>query len=85
MAAPSVASDKPAVKTGRRLPLIVGFVLIAVACASYLGWQHFAHGPVAAKSEPPPPVPVIATTIQKQNFPIVADRGWQWVTGYGLR
>ena len=71
MAAPSVASDKPAVKSGRRPPLIVGLVLIAVASGGYLGWQHFAHGPVAAKSEPPPPVPVIATTVQKQNFPIV--------------
>jgi membrane fusion protein, multidrug efflux system len=69
--APSVASDKPAVKSGRRPPLIVGLVLIAVASGGYLGWQHFAHGPVAAKSEPPPPVPVIATTVQKQNFPIV--------------
>jgi multidrug efflux system membrane fusion protein len=36
-----------------------------------LGWQHFAHGPAAAKPEPPPPVPVIAVTVQKQNFPIV--------------
>jgi multidrug efflux system membrane fusion protein len=71
MAAPSVASDKPPVKSGRRPPLIVGLVLIAVASGGYLGWQHFAHGPVAAKSEPPPPVPVIATTVQKQNFPIV--------------
>ena len=71
MAAPSVASDKPAVKSGRRPPLIVGLILIAVASGGYLGWQHFAHGPVAAKSEPPPPVPVIATTVQKQNFPIV--------------
>jgi multidrug efflux system membrane fusion protein len=71
MAAPSVASDKPPVKSGRRPPLIVGLILIAVASGGYLGWQHFAHGPVAAKSEPPPPVPVIATTVQKQNFPIV--------------
>jgi multidrug efflux system membrane fusion protein len=71
MAAPSVASDKPRVKSGRRPPLIVGLVLIAVASGGYLGWQHFARGPVAAKSEPPPPVPVIATTVQKQNFPIV--------------
>ena len=71
MAAPSVASDKPAVKSGRRHPLIVGPILIAVASGGYLGWQHFAHGPGAAKSELPPPVPVIGTTVQKQNFPIV--------------
>src|SRR5580693_419833 len=71
MAAPSVASDKPAVKSGRHPPLIVGLILIAVASGGYLGWQHFAHGPVAEKSEPPPPVPVIATTVKQQNFPIV--------------
>src|SRR5215471_5751233 len=67
MAAPSVATDKPAGKSGRRLPLIVGLVMIAVA----LGWRHFAHGPAATMPEAPPPVPVIAATVQKQNFPIV--------------
>src|SRR5271169_448410 len=71
MAAPLVASDKPAVKSGRRPPLLVGLVMLAVASGGYLGWQHFADGPAAAKPEPPPPVPVIATTVQKQNFPIV--------------
>jgi multidrug efflux system membrane fusion protein len=45
--------------------------MIAGVTGGYLGWQHFAHGPSAAKPEPPPPVPVIATTVQKQNFPIV--------------
>jgi multidrug efflux system membrane fusion protein len=45
--------------------------MIAVAAGGYLGWQHFAHGPSAAKPEPPPPVPVIAATVQQQNFPIV--------------
>jgi multidrug efflux system membrane fusion protein len=45
--------------------------MVAVVSGGYLGWQHFAHGPAAAKPEPPPPVPVIATTVQKQNFPIV--------------
>ena len=67
----SVPSDKPVVRNGRRSPLLVGLVLIAAACAGYLGWQHFAHGPTAAKPEPPPPVPVIAATVQEQNFPIV--------------
>ena len=70
MVAPSVASDKPAAKSGRRRPLIVGLIMIAVACGGYLRWQHFAHSPVAA-SKPPPSVPVIATTVQRQNFPIV--------------
>jgi multidrug efflux system membrane fusion protein len=70
MATPSVASDKSAVKSGRRPPLLVGLVLIAVVAAGYLGWQHFAHRPHVA-AEPPPPVPVIATTVKQQNFPIV--------------
>jgi multidrug efflux system membrane fusion protein len=44
--------------------------MIVVVAAGYLGWQHFAHSPIAAP-EPTPPVPVIAATVQKQNFPIV--------------
>jgi membrane fusion protein, multidrug efflux system len=71
MAAPSVSSDKPTVKGRRRAPLLVGLLIAAVAAAGYLGWQHFAHNRAAAVAEAPPPVPVIATTVQKQNFPIV--------------
>src|SRR5437868_8547283 len=71
MTASPLATVGPAVKHGRRAPLIVGLVMIAAASGGYLGWQHFSHGPSAAKPEPPPSVPVIATTVQKQNFPIV--------------
>ena len=71
MATPSVAADKPAVKSGRRPPLFVGLVMLALAIGGYLGWQHFAHIPITAKPEPPPPVPVIATMVKQQNFPIV--------------
>jgi membrane fusion protein, multidrug efflux system len=71
MSNPSITSDNPAAKHGRRAPLLVGLVMIAVASGGYLGWQHFAHGPSAAKPEPVPPVPIIAATVQKQNFPIV--------------
>jgi membrane fusion protein, multidrug efflux system len=46
-------------------------VMIAVVAAGYLGWQRFAHSPSAARPAPVPPVPVIAATVQKQNFPIV--------------
>jgi multidrug efflux system membrane fusion protein len=70
MAARLVASDKPAVKSGRRPPLLVGLVMFAVAAVGYLGWQHFAHVPTA-KPGPSPAVPVIATTVKQQNFPIV--------------
>jgi membrane fusion protein, multidrug efflux system len=71
MSNPSITSDKPAAKHGRHAPLLVGLVMIAVAAGGYLGWEHFAHGPSAAKPEPVPPVPVIATTVQQKNFPIV--------------
>jgi membrane fusion protein, multidrug efflux system len=71
MVAPSVASHKPAIKSRRRGPLVLGCLMAAVAAWVYVGWQHFAHNPGAAISEAPPPVPVIATTVQKQNFPIV--------------
>jgi multidrug efflux system membrane fusion protein len=71
MSNPSITSDKPAAKHGRRAPLLVGLAMIAVASGGYLGWQHLSHGPSAAKPEPPPPVPVIAATVQQQNFPIV--------------
>src|SRR4051812_3961224 len=70
MTTSSVASDKPAVKSGRRPPLLVGLVLLAVVAAGYLGWQHFAPRPHVA-TEPPPPVPVIAAAVKQQNFPIV--------------
>jgi len=70
MVAPSVSSDKPAVKNRRYTPLLVGLIA-AVAAGGYLGWQHFAHNPAAAVAEAPSPVPVIAATVQKQNFPIV--------------
>jgi membrane fusion protein, multidrug efflux system len=71
MTASPVITDRRAAKHGRRAPLLVGLVMIAVASGGYLGWQHFLHGPSAAKPELPPPVPVIAATVQKQNFPIV--------------
>ncbi len=71
MTASPLTTDRPAAKHGRRAPLLVGLVMIAVATGGYLGWQHFAHGPSAAKPEPPPSVPVIATTVHQQNFPIV--------------
>jgi membrane fusion protein, multidrug efflux system len=70
MVAPSV-SDDHAVKSRRRAPLIVGLLGVAVAAGGYLGWQRFAHDPGAAEPAAPPPVPVIATTVKKQNFPIV--------------
>ena len=65
------ATDKAAAKDRRRAPQLVGLVMIAVVAAIYLGWQHFAQSPDVTKPEPPPPVPVIAATVQKQNFPIV--------------
>jgi multidrug efflux system membrane fusion protein len=70
MVAPSV-SDDHAVKSRRRAPLMVGILVVAVAAGGYLGWQRFARDPGAAEPAAPPPVPVIATTVKQQNFPIV--------------
>jgi membrane fusion protein, multidrug efflux system len=71
MIASPATSDLPAARQRRRPPLLIGLVLIAIASGGYLGWRHFAYDPAAAKPEPAPPVPVIATTVQKQDFPIV--------------
>jgi multidrug efflux system membrane fusion protein len=66
-----MTSDTPALTHPQRSYLFAGLVVIVVVAGGYLGWQHFVHSPDAAKPEPPPPVPVIAATVQKQNFPIV--------------
>jgi membrane fusion protein, multidrug efflux system len=71
MAASPVSSDKPAVKGRRPAPLLIGLLIAAVAAWGYLRSQHSGHNPGAAVAEAPPPVPVIAATVQKQNFPIV--------------
>ena len=68
--ASSVASDKPVANRGRRPPLLVGLVMIALVAAGYLGWRHLTHGSSVA-AEPPLPVPVIAATVKQSNFPIV--------------
>src|SRR6516165_1908823 len=60
-----------AARQGRRPYLVAVIVMIAAIAAGDLGWRHFAHVPAAAASEPPPPVPVIATRVREQNFPIV--------------
>src|SRR6266478_2932272 len=70
MATPSFASENPAANHRRRRHLLAGLVIILVASGGYLGWQHFAPSPSDATT-PPSPVPVIATTVQQQNFPIV--------------
>ena len=70
MTAAPVVTERPTARHRRYRPLLVGLVMIAVVAAGYLGWQHFAHSPSAAP-EPAAPVPVIATTVKQQNFPIV--------------
>jgi multidrug efflux system membrane fusion protein len=63
-------TKRRAAKHRRRPPLIVGLAMIAIASTGYLGWRHFARTPSSA-IEPPAPVPVIATTVQQRDFPIV--------------
>jgi membrane fusion protein, multidrug efflux system len=71
MSATPRMAERSGEKHPRGPPLLVGLVMIAVVAGGYLGWQHFAHGPSAGKPEAPPAVPIIATTVQQQNFPIV--------------
>jgi len=70
MVAPPVTSKKHVVRR-RRAPLVVGLLMAAIAAAGYLVWRYFAYYPGAPVANTPPPVPVIAVTVQKQNFPIV--------------
>jgi membrane fusion protein, multidrug efflux system len=71
MTASPVTSDKPAAKHRRGLYLIAGLLVIVVVSGAYLGWRHLAHSPGAATPAPAPAVPVIATTVQQRDFPIV--------------
>jgi membrane fusion protein, multidrug efflux system len=71
MAASAAATDRNSARHRRHAPVLVGFILIAALSGGYLGWHHFAHRPSAAKPAPAPPVPVIATTVQPRDFPIV--------------
>jgi multidrug efflux system membrane fusion protein len=66
----SLASDAAASTHRRRPYLFAGLAMIAVVLGGYLGWQHFAQSSSAAP-EPPAPVPVIGTTVQEHDFPIV--------------
>jgi multidrug efflux system membrane fusion protein len=61
-------TEPPASKKGRRALLLIGLSAIAAIALAYGIWKQFAPGPDAA---PAAPVPVIATTVEKQNFPIV--------------
>ena len=67
----TVSPATTGVKHGRGLPLLVGAVILAAASGVYLGWQLFAPRPVAETPETSPSVPVIATTVQQRDFPIV--------------
>src|SRR5271170_6283479 len=67
----SAPSDKTGTRYGRRRQWLVGLGILVAVSGGYLGWRHFAHSPSAAMPQPVPPVPVIATIVQKQNFPIV--------------
>jgi membrane fusion protein, multidrug efflux system len=70
MVASPVASEKHVVRS-RRAPLVLSLLMAAIAAGGYQAWQYFAHRPGAPVVNTPPPVPVIAVTVQKQNFPIV--------------
>jgi multidrug efflux system membrane fusion protein len=57
-------------KWRRRRPLLVGLAIIAVLAIGGVGWLSLGPSPDTAKPAPPP-VPVIATTVEQRDFPIV--------------
>src|SRR5277367_2759547 len=71
----AVISPGPADKTSRSYrrhrQLLLGLAIPVAVFAGYLGWRYFALNPSTAMPEPAPPVPVIAATVEKQDFPIV--------------
>ncbi len=70
MTASPATSDLKPTNRRRRALLFAGILVILVVPASYLGWQHFADHRSVTTPQPPPPVPVIAASVQKQDFPI---------------
>src|SRR5271163_1809981 len=71
----AVISPGPADKTSRSYrrhrQLLLGLAIPVAVLAGYLGWRYFALNPSTAMPAPAPPVPVIAATVEKQDFPIV--------------
>jgi multidrug efflux system membrane fusion protein len=70
MASSIAASAKPAA-IRRAWYMAGGIAALVVLAGGFIGWQRFAHSPVAAVPQPAPAVPVIATTVQQHDFPIV--------------
>lgn len=70
-AAPPAAPNKSIANRGRRPRWLAALAMMALAAAGYLGWQHLGHRGPGNATEPPAPVPVIATAVKQSNFPIV--------------
>ena len=52
--------------------LVVGVIIVAVACAGYLGWHAWQKHEAAARTaaKPPPAVPVTVADVRKGDFPV---------------
>lgn len=65
-----VAAERPGERRRRRRMVLIGFAIVVVAAAGYGLWRHFAASS-RVTTAPPAPIPVIATPVRQQNFPIV--------------
>ncbi|HEY4170547.1 MAG TPA: efflux RND transporter periplasmic adaptor subunit [Reyranella sp.] len=52
--------------------LVVGVIVVAVACGGYFGWHAWQKHEAAAKTaaKPPPAVPVTVADVRKGDFPV---------------
>jgi multidrug efflux system membrane fusion protein len=52
--------------------LVVGVIVVAVACVGYFGWHAWQKHEVAAQTaaKPPPAVPVTVADVRKGDFPV---------------
>ncbi len=53
-------------------PLVVGLVIVTVACCGYFGWHAWQNHEAAGKAanKPPPSVPVTVAEARKGDFPV---------------
>jgi membrane fusion protein, multidrug efflux system len=65
-----VTADRPVEKYRRRAPVLIGLAMVAVVAGGYAAARYLPHSSPTAP-QAPPPIPVIATMVKTQDFPLV--------------